>query len=211
MPLRSRKRKSRFFKDVPFEGMAPKWLQPARLDRNTVTERNWKKDRLYLDLNRPLPTGSVTKEDLEGIDRGLFLAWNTLQHRWEVWCRREGERRPPYFVVRVVSHPPNVYDEYGRLKSSCPGRPYRSRNSASCPPSCHGKYEIPDNRLIAHLWNAALKNVSANRQADRMDRADERVLEAKERHLANYTEALVSDRMNRLLGIQQVGYTGKRR
>lgn len=208
MPMASRKRRSRFFKDQ-IEGTAPKWLQPARLERNRVTARNWRMDRDKLDLNRPLPFGSMTPEELERIEPGLFYAWNLVQHRWEVWCRREEERRPPYFVVRVVSHPPNVHDERGRVLKSCPGRPYRSRNAPSCPPSCTGKYEIPDRRLVKWMWSASLKNVDARAQADRMDRQEDKAEATQMRDAHNKVEALVSDNINRLTGIQQVGYTGK--
>jgi len=59
------------------------------------------------------------------------------------------------------------------------------------------------------LWKASLKNVSAREQADAMDRMDEVALLAKDRAFNNFTEACVSHNLNRLLGIKQVGYTGK--
>lgn len=65
--------------------------------------------------------------------------------------------------------------------------------------------------MIQWLWKASLKNVSAKKQADAMDHMDAVAELAKDRALKNFTEACVSHNLNRLLGIKQVGYTGKQK
>lgn len=181
-----------------------------RLNRERVTAREWHKDKEKLDLHRPLPPGSVSKSELASIDPDLFLAWNLVQHRWEVWCRRDEERLPPYFVMRIITHPPNRYDERGQVIWSCPGRPERSRKSPSCPPSCHGQYEVPDRRMLKFLRLASVKHNQAADMVARMEKMEDDEREQAYRRGFNRYSDKVTYWWNQIAGIQQVGYSGRR-
>jgi hypothetical protein len=169
----------------------------------------WEKDRIFLDLQRPLPPGSVTPDELQRINPDLFLAFNLIQCRWEVWCDRARWCMSPYFVFRCVTHPPNRVD--GGKLVTCPGRPPRSANSPACPPSCRGKYEIPDRRLLGVLYRGSVVRQAegAEDQVEALELLEDVAAAAKTRYAKNELEAIVSDKFNQLVGIEQVGYTGK--
>ncbi len=190
-------------------GISPALLRPVPKLEEDTPRRVWENDVNFLDLGRPLPPGSVQPEELERIDPGLFFVWNMVQQRWEVWCSRESGLLP-YFVIRCVTHPKTKYNWRHEVISACPGRPERSRRSTACPPSCKGKYEKPDSRLLKILFNGSMRvcEKARERALEELEREEERVEERAMRKMSNRVEDVVSDRLTQMLDIKSVGYTG---
>lgn len=186
---------------------APLGHHPPPLEDHLRAKRTWAQARNYLDLFRPLPPGSITPLDLAAIDPDLFLGFNRILCRWEVWGKRAGDdRRPPYFVMRVVTHP-TPKDDLGRPIGVCPYRPARARKMASCPASCPGKYEVPDSRLRAVLAAGRLRtDEDVERVATALEYAEDGFQQGLENYMTRQTEAIWKENFNRLLSISSTGY-----
>ena len=185
------------------------------------TRRVWKADRELLDLHRPLPAGSeFMPRLLKKVNRGLFLAFNRVLWRWEVWCSRDEWGMVPYYVMRVVIHP-NKRDELDHCIDPCPERPQRYRGGhwtswerkkriyrPDCPPSCPGVYQVPDTRLLFIMRQADMTVNGERRLYHDLERRDRLKEVSLENYYTSHSENIISENLNRLLGIKQWGYTG---
>jgi len=195
----------------PLRYQAPLGQHPPPLEEHLRSKRTWAHDRGFLDLFRALPPGSLTPAQLGAIDPDLFFAWNRMLCRWEVWGKRAGDdRRPPYFVMRVVTHP-TPKDDLGRPIGVCPHRPARARKMATCPASCPGKYEVPDARLRAVLGAGRLRSdVDVERIASALERTEDDFQQGLENYLSRQSEAIWKENFNRLLSISSTGYGNRK-
>lgn len=198
----------------------------------------WATDRDWLDRGRPMPCGSEgIPAQLRAVDPKLFLAWNSMLWRWELWRDHtvlKGSEAfawyadEPYFVNRVSLHP-NVYDELGRCIKPCAMRPPRFAKGwplqnphktdpsklyivyhKDCPKHCPGIFQNPDERLVRTVRQMQL-NIDGRLEAIQERWEWERFLEQQKQdnYLTRHTENIVSHNLTRTLSIQSVGYTGK--
>lgn len=202
---------------------------PALLES---TRRVWDYDREILDFKQPMPAGSEwVPEALKRLtwDRSHRLAWNQVLKRWECWQRRDEYGLPPYYIMRLTTHP-NFINFLGLCVKACPARPRRygkywwakdPRTTAweknyrickpECPPSCRGVYQAPDQRIVKMMQMCSMTNDN-ERDSLLGQLVWEETLKAQslERYYAGMSEAILSDNLNRLLGIKSVGYTPRK-